>query len=181
MGAIGCLAFVIEASAGSWSAVHIERTLGANPAVSGWGPGIVGLSMIVGRLAWQRRSGRANEFVVLAIGMVGTTVGIVVAATAQTPAVAITGFGIAGLGMAVVGPVVYGFAGRTTDDAQRGRAIAIVTTISYVGLLAGPALIGVLADATSLRTALLWLVPFGLACSALSLVASRTWRDSHST
>jgi MFS family permease len=178
LGIMGALAFVVEASIGSWSAVHIERTLDASPAISGWGPGIVGLSMVAGRLAFQRVGARLDQLVALGVGAFVSAVGLVIAATAHAPAVAILGFGIAGLGLSVVGPIVYGLAGRAGGQARRGRAIAIVTTISYVGLLRGPAMIGIVAVATSLPAALLWLPPFSLACAALAIVVARSRRGA---
>ncbi|MEA2496989.1 MAG: hypothetical protein QOJ29_4900, partial [Thermoleophilaceae bacterium] len=44
--------------------------------------------------------------------------------------------------------------GRSADEAARGVAVSIVTTIAYLGFVIGPATVGLLADVTSLRASL---------------------------
>jgi hypothetical protein len=58
-----------------------------------------------------------------------------------------------GLGAANIVPVMFGAAGRL-PGASPGMSIATVTTLGYAGLLSGPALIGFLAQASSLSVAL---------------------------
>jgi MFS family permease len=64
------------------------------------------------------------------------------------------GFGAVGLGLSVVIPLAYGAAGNT-PGIPGGRGVASVATIGYTGFLAGPAALGWLAEATSLRAAML--------------------------
>jgi MFS family permease len=45
-------------------------------------------------------------------------------------------------------PIIFGIAGRRPDAAT---AVATVTTIGYLGLLVGPPLVGLVAQASSLR------------------------------
>jgi hypothetical protein len=62
------------------------------------------------------------------------------------------GFVIIGVGASNIVPVLFSGAGRV-PDVPPGIALATVTTIAYAGLLLGPALIGFVADATSLPVA----------------------------
>jgi hypothetical protein len=74
------------------------------------------------------------------------------ALAASEPAPAIGGFALMGLGLSVVFPLALRAAGMQGEGA--GPDLAAVSTVGYVGFLAGPPLIGALADASSLRAAL---------------------------
>ena len=70
-----------------------------------------------------------------------------------TPTVAIVGFGLVGLGIANMIPVLFSAAGRI-PGVQAGTALAAVASTGYLGFLAGPPLIGFVAEAMSLPVAL---------------------------
>ena len=74
-------------------------------------------------------------------------------------------FAIAGLGIGNVAPVLFAGGGRLEPDAP-GRGIAAVTTLGYSGFLAGPPLIGIVADITTLRGALFITVAAALIIAA---------------
>ena len=66
-------------------------------------------------------------------------------------------------------PALFARAGRLASPAGRAAAIARVTTIGYTGFIVGPALVGLIAEATTLSIAI-----FVLALLAL-LVAAGGW------
>jgi len=68
---------------------------------------------------------------------------------------AITGFLLVGFGVSSVVPIVYGLAGKSSTMSA-GAALAAVSTISFVGFLIGPPLIGFIAQLSGLR------ISFGL-------------------
>jgi len=69
------------------------------------------------------------------------------------PAAAVAGCGLVGLGISNVIPVLFSAAGQVRG-IQAGTALAAVATVGYLGLLAGPPLIGLTAHVTSLPVAL---------------------------
>ena len=79
------------------------------------------------------------------------------------PSVATTlvGFALAGLGVATLIPAVYHAADELPGLAH-GSGLTVVNWLLRVGFLLSPLVIGVLADATSLRIALLTVVAAGL-------------------
>jgi cyanate permease len=79
----------------------------------------------------------------------------------------VTAWVLFGLGLAAVAPAVLGAAPRA-GDASPAVAIAAVTTIGYLGSFTGPPIIGALAEATSLSTALLALVALSALLAALA-------------
>ena len=63
------------------------------------------------------------------------------------------GFVLLGLGVANVVPIFFSAAGRLPGVAPT-VSLSAITTIGYTGLLAGPALLGFIAQQFSLATAL---------------------------
>ena len=157
LGAVCAVAFVIEGGIENWSALFLERELGAEPAVSALAPAAYALAMVAGRLSGQWLLRVASPGRVLASGAVVSTAALAVGSRAGEAALAICAFGVAGLGIALAAPILFGAAGRRGSDADRGASVATVTTISYLGFLAGPPLVGGTAQAIGLRGSLVLL------------------------
>ena len=168
LGALCAVAFVVEGGIENWSALFLERTLEASPAVSGLGPGLFATAMVAGRLLGQALDVRLGDRYLLAAGAGLAASGLVLAAGAPTVPLALLGLFLGGAGISVAAPTLFGAAGRNAPNSERGSAVASVTTISYLGFLAGPPLIGVVSGALGLRAG------FGVlaAISALLAVAA---------
>lgn len=78
-------------------------------------------------------------------------------ATAHDALVALAGFVIAGAGLALSAPTLFSVAGRLGGQGGRGSALSTVAILGYVGFLVGPALIGGVSSASSLRGGFLFL------------------------
>ena len=166
IGIVGAVAFVVEGGTESWSALYLERQLHAEPAVSGLGPGVFAASMALGRFSGQA-AGRFSDRALLGGGAALAALGCTIAALAPSAPVALVGFALAGAGIALNAPIVFGFAGRKPDAAT---AVATVTTLGYVGLLVGPPLVGGVAQATSLRVSF---VVLALVAATVVVAATR--------
>ena len=162
VGFLGAAAFVVEGGTESWSALFLERQLHAHPAVSGLGPGLFGASMALGRFSGQALH-RYSDRLLLGAGAALSAVGCVVVAAAPSAPVGLVGFVLAGAGISLTAPIVFGIAGRRPDA---GSAVATVTTIGYLGLLVGPPLVGGVAQATSLRVSFVALAVIAAAVAA---------------
>jgi MFS family permease len=88
------------------------------------------------------------------VGAAAGATGTVVAALAPAAPLALAGIAVAGAGISICAPILFSLAGRNADEAVRGAAVSVVTTIAYLGFLVGPAVVGLLADATTLRASL---------------------------
>jgi hypothetical protein len=157
---LGALAFAVllcEGAAADWSAVYLRNDLGTGSEWAVAGFGAFSLAMAVGRLCGDRLVSLLGPAAVvrgsaaLAAGGLGTSLLTGGAGTA------VVGFACLGLGCSNVVPVLFSAAGRT-PGADPTRALAVVTVMGYTALLAGPPLIGMVAQATTLRTALALLV-----------------------
>jgi predicted MFS family arabinose efflux permease len=166
LGTLAALAYLVENAWQSWSAVHLESTLDAPPAVAALGPALFGSAAAIGRLGGHGLARRVSERRLLAGGAVIGAAGTLLAALASTPAVALAGIAVAGLGTSVCAPTLLGLAGRLVGPDQRGSAVSAVTTLAYAGFLVGPAAVGLVAGASGLPTALA-----GVAAIAVVLAA----------
>jgi MFS family permease len=154
LGGLTALAYFIENAWQSWSAVHLEGTLGATPALAAAGPALFAGAAATGRLLGQAASRRVEDRALVRAGAALAAGGTLLAALAPVTALALVGIALAGLGTSVCAPVLIGLAGRHAEPAARAGAVSIVTTLAYFGFLVGPAAVGLAADASSLRAAL---------------------------
>lgn len=141
LGAVAFAALLCEGAVADWSAVHLRETLDAPRSVAPLALAAFSVTMIIGRLASDR--------VLPSVRLSGAlaALGLLLGALAPDPALSIAGFLIAGLGLSSLFPTAI----RRADS---GPAIAAVSSLGYAGLVTGPPLIGAVAEATSLRTAL---------------------------
>jgi len=154
LGVLGALAYFVENAWQSWSAVHLHSTLDADIAQAALGPAFFAGAALSGRLLGHLLAVRVPPRLLLTTGAGVAAAGTLVAATAASVTIALVGIAIAGLGTSVCAPTVFSLAGKNAAPAQRARAISIVTTLAYSGFLVGPAIVGLAAEATSLRLSL---------------------------
>ncbi|GAA1423713.1 MFS transporter [Catellatospora coxensis] len=148
IGLVGFCAVFAEGATADWCAVYLRQILDAGEGQAAVAYSAFALSMAGGRLvgdAVVRRFGAVGT--VRVAGIVGIAGGLLVV-TAWTPLVGVLGFGLIGLGCAVVVPLAFSAAGHTGDHPA--HAIAGVATVSYGAGLAAPGLMGGIAHATSL-------------------------------
>ncbi len=149
-------AFVSENANESWSALHIERTLGAPRGEGGFGPTMLGLTMGLGRLSGQVLTARLGEVRLIFWGAILGMLGLIMLALAPTQGVAVAGIGAFGLGVAVMVPTANALLSRLVPGGLQGLAIARAWMIGFTGFFVGPSMIGAIAQVTSLRVAFLF-------------------------
>ena len=170
LGFVGAVAYWIENAWQSWSAVHLERTLDTSPALGALGPAVFAASMAVGRLLVHRLVRPGAERAVLAGGASAAALGSALAALTPSAPLALVGLAVAGAGCSVCAPTIVSVAGRAARETDRATLIGSLTTLMYLGFLVGPAAVGGLADATTLRTALASVAALSLLLAALAAV-----------
>ena len=166
LGALAFCALLAEGAVGDWSAILVDRETPAGPALAAFALAGFSLTMGFGRLAADPLAERFGHVAVMRAGGLIAAAGLTLALAAGSPGIAILGFAIMGAGLAGVFPLALRMAAAGGGGA--GPAIAAVSTTGYVGFIAGPALIGLLSDATSLPTALALVVVLCLAMAALA-------------
>jgi hypothetical protein len=160
-----------EGGASDWSAKLVRDNLHAAAAVGAIAYAVFSLAMGTGRLIADRLWARWGSAGLLrrsgALAAVGFAAGLVVG----TPASAIAGFAALGFGLAGVVPTLFR-SGADEPGVSTGPGLAAVSSLGYLGFLAGPPLIGGVAQLTSLRTACGLLVLAGLLVVLLAPSAS---------
>ncbi|MEV6973780.1 MFS transporter [Kitasatospora sp. NPDC093806] len=148
IGLVGFCAVFAEGASMDWSGVYLRDVTGASTTVAAAAYTAFALTMAVSRLAGDaviRRLGAVRS--ARLSGAIATAGGLLVV-VADRPALAIPGFALIGIGVAVVVPLAFAAAGRIGTNPS--QSIAGVATVTYTSGLIAPAIVGGLAQATSL-------------------------------
>ena len=153
IGLIAFAALVAEGSVGDWSAIYLNEYQGADTRTAAIALTVFALAMAIMRFAGDHLVARFGPFTILqASGSLAAT-GLTVALLTSSPAIAILGYGISGLGVAVLFPVALSIAPRFSG-LSASASVAAVATLGYGGFLIGPPVIGLVADQIGLPLAL---------------------------
>jgi predicted MFS family arabinose efflux permease len=153
LGLLAMMVMVVEGASADWSALHLIQNTGASPAVAAAGFAAFSLAMASCRFIGDAATERFGRVMILRGGGLLITTGFLLAVLVPVPALAAAGFGLIGLGAANIVPILIGQASRL-PGVTPGAGVAAVTTIGYLGFLAGPPLIGLLARALGLAGSL---------------------------
>jgi MFS family permease len=160
-----CGAFVEDAGA-SWSALYLRTELDAGAATAGLGFVALSMAMTVGRLTGDRIVDRFGQRRVARAGGALTAAGMGLALALPSVPTTLLGLFLAGLGVATLIPAVY-HAADELPGLPHGVGLAVINWLLRIGFLVSPPLVGALADATSLRVALLAVVLAGVGALVL--------------
>ncbi len=163
--AFACL--LCEGAAADWGAVYVDRDLAASAQVAALSYAAFSLAMALTRLVGDRLTAAFGPVALVRGGSLLAAAGVGLALLVASAPAALAGFACLGAGLATVVPVVFRAAGEL-PGVTPGRAIAAVTTTGYAGFLAGPPLIGALAEVTRLPVALAVLPVLAVALAGLA-------------
>lgn len=172
LGALAFVAFLVEGAILDWSALLMTTHQNIPAAQAGIAYAVFSVAMTAGRLGGDRVVASLGGRRVLVLGGLTTAAGLAIVLTARWPLVALGGFLLVGLGAANIVPVLFTAAGRQ-NAMPSGLAIASMTAIGYAGILAGPAAMGFVADASSLPAAFAMLGVLMLAVPLCARSATR--------
>ena len=166
---VGLMCFVVYLAEGAvldWSALYLTGEKGLEVARGGLGYAAFALMVTIARFAGAPLVNSLGTARVIAFGGMLAAFGIGLSLTAEHWALALVGYGLCGLGCANVSPVLISSLSRQ-DGMPVQLAVTVATTIGFAGVLAGPAMMGVVAHFSSLGMAfallavlLLGIVPF---------------------
>lgn len=167
--ALAIIAFCVmlgEGAMADWSALYLRESLGTNAGLAAAGYACFSLGMVAGRFAGDTLAEHVGPPRLVTAGGALAAVGLGFGLLTGQPLAALVGFVCVGLGFSTVVPLAISAAGRTRGVAS-GLAIAAVTTTGYFGFLVGPPVIGLLAQALTLRAALGVVVALAVIIAAL--------------
>jgi MFS family permease len=158
---------VVEDAGSTWAAVYLGNGLGAGGAIVALGYLALLGFQFVGRTTGDRMVDRFGERAVARGGALFAAAGMGLALAFPTVPGTIAGFAAAGLGVATSIPAAMHGADRL-PGLRPGTGLAVLAWLMRLGLVGAPPIVGLIADATSLRFGLL-IVP--AACLAIVAAA----------
>lgn len=168
LGTLCLLAFLAEGAILDWSAVFLTEERGVEHSIAGLGYATFAVMMALGRLNGDRIVLKLGSRAALIGGGLIVVLGFLMVVLITNWWLNLVGFAVIGAGLANIAPVYLSLAGA--QRAMPGElAIAAATSIGYLGILMGPALIGFVAHSTSLSVALL-----AVASSMIAVMISAT-------
>lgn len=165
LAALAFVSFGTEGAVGDWSGTYLARS-GVSPGFAAAAYAAFSLLMITGRIVGDRIVAAAGPRATVGLGALIAGAGLAISAASPGLAGGVVGFGLVGAGLANVVPVIFSAAGRTGSSSAVG--IASAATSGYAGLLIGPVVIGAVASAADLRSAIVMLAAVALCAAAFA-------------
>ncbi len=165
LGALGLLCAIAEGSIGSWSSLFMKEQFDASDAMAPLALSAFSMMMLVARSWGDTLKARYGAQALVCAGSATAALGLAIAMLAPGAFMALAGFALAGLGLALVFPFVYSAAGKESKVALAG-----VATMGYAGSLMGPPLMGAVAEGLGLQSAI---GIIALLAATMAVVASR--------
>ena len=152
---VGIMCFVVYLAEGAvldWSALYLTERKALDTTMGGLGYASFALMVTIGRFAGAPLVNALGTARVIGFGGLLAALGIAIGLVTKHWAFALLGYGLCGLGCANVSPVLISSLSRQ-QVVPVHQAVTAATTIGFAGVLAGPALMGVIAHYASLTFA----------------------------
>ncbi|MBD2701610.1 MFS transporter [Spirosoma sp. BT702] len=153
LGAMCFAIFLAEGAVLDWGAIFLRDIKGISPEFAGAGYAAFSVAMAVIRLVGDNLVARLNAKTVVISGSLIAAVGLIVILLSPWTFLTLIGFVLIGAGVANIVPVLFSEAG-SLPTIPPTVSLSTITTMGYTGLLAGPALLGFIAQQFSLSIAL---------------------------
>ncbi|GHU95660.1 MFS transporter [Bacteroidia bacterium] len=150
VGLIALGSMVCEGTVYNWSGIYFERVLVVPTHLIRLGYITAMCCMTIGRFAIDGFITRFGAINVLRVSGALMLAGLFLVIGTPHIALCTIGFGLVGAGMSSIIPICYSLAGRSSTMLP-GIAIATISSISFLGLLMGPSVIGVISESIGLR------------------------------
>lgn len=166
LGALGFLGSMAEGSIADWSGVFLKEHFGASDGLAPLALSAFSVMMLLARLVGDKLKARYGARPLVTSGSMVGAAGLFFAVLSPNAYLALFGFAVAGMGLALVYPFVFSAAG-----AQGPAALAGVASMAYSGSLMGPPVIGAIAQGMGMQVAIAYI---GGLASLIAFVASRS-------
>ncbi|MFD4943727.1 MFS transporter [Streptomyces sp. NPDC058409] len=177
LAALSLMVMLCEGAANDWSALHLKEILGASASTAAFAYGTFAATMTIGRLLADRLVARFGSMAILRYGAATAAVGITIVALCPWMWAAFAGWALFGLGLSGCVPQLFSAAGHA-DPSAAGANVSRVAGLGYVGMLAGPAVIGWLTHLVALNHAFVLLT---LLCAVTAVAAGILRKGSDRT
>lgn len=169
---LGIIGFCCMASEGvmfDWSGVYFKEIVKAPGPLVILGYTSFMIMMASGRFLGDRLIYKYGRKRVLQISGLLISIGLFTSVFLPYLVPSTLAFMLVGLGVSTIVPTVYSIAGKNTTVAP-GEALTIVSSVSFLGFLMGPPVIGFIAEAAGLQFSFAFIGIFGV---MIAVMASR--------
>ena len=161
IGVLAAMGLITEGAMYDWSVLFMKQDRGSNASLAAMAYASFSAAMAAGRFGGDWIRGHLSPVVLMRGSGVLAAVGMSLALFVPSPVVALIAFALVGLGLSNVVPVLFSAASKI-PGVSPAHGIAAVSSLGYLGMIAGPPLIGMVAQASSLTTGLLTVVVFAV-------------------
>ncbi|WP_437890572.1 MFS transporter [Phytobacter sp. V91] len=179
LGLICFIIFMAEGTVLDWSALYLVESRNIPDTLGGLGFAAFATSMTIGRLTGDAIVGKYGALKVVMAGTLIATLGFLIVINSYTLTVVLVGYLLIGIGCANIVPVMFSQIGKQKSMPQM-VAVPAVTTLGYIGVLAGPAIIGYIAHHSSIAHGFIFVTALVVLAALLSF-SIRTLLKEHAT
>ncbi len=174
LGVLASMGLIAEGAMYDWSVLFMKQERGSEASTAALAYASFSGAMALGRFGGDWVRARTSPTKLMRISGVLGAAGMALALAVPSPAVGLAGFALVGLGLSNVVPVLFSAASKV-PGVSSAHGIAAVSGVGYLGMMAGPPLIGLIAEHSSLTTGLLVVVVFAV---FMALSAKRAMRGA---
>ena len=149
--ALGFSAILVEGGGADWNPLYLREYGHASQGLAAAGFAAFSVAMMAVRFRADRLTARTSAVTVARLGALLAAIGFGIAIALPAVPGAIFGFVLVGTGVAVMVPLAFS---AGANLGRSGTALSLVAATAYAGSIAGPGLIGIVADHVGLRLAL---------------------------
>ncbi|NDZ12549.1 MFS transporter [Variovorax sp. WS11] len=171
LGVLAALGLIAEGAIYDWSVLYLKQELGSPQQQAALAYASFSAAMAATRFGGDAMRARFAPADLLRSSALLAAASMTLVLLTDAPWLALAGFAGVGVGFANVVPILFAASARV-PCVEPARGIAAVSAAAYLGFMAGPPVIGFLAEVSSLTAALYVVVAF-----AVALAASARWSD----
>ncbi|MGR3807261.1 MFS transporter [Pasteurella testudinis] len=157
IGVVCFVFFLAEGTVLDWSGIFLSEYRAVPNASAGLGVACFSVAMTIGRLLGDRAVSYIGAKPMMLLGSLTAMFGFLLSLSLDLWQAALVGYSLIGLGCSNIVPILFSATGKQAEMPE-ALAVTAVSTLGYVGVLAGPALVGLGAEIYSLPTALFFVV-----------------------
>ncbi len=176
LGTVAFCGMAAEGAMSDWSGLYLIDVVGTQKNIAPIGLAAYMVTMATGRFLIDKATQKWGRKRVLQTGGTLIAVGLFTAVALPHFVTTIIAFMIIGLGTAGIVPTIYSVAGQKTK-IPTSIALTIVSSVSFLGFLMGPPLIGYISSVTNLRYSYALIGLFGICIVVLASMIKVLKRD----
>jgi len=161
LGVLASMGLIAEGAMYDWSVLFMKQERASTASTAALAYASFSGAMAAGRFGGDWVRARVSPARLMRASGVLAALGMAVALAVPSAWVALLGFACVGLGLSNVVPVLFSAASQV-PGVSPAHGIAAVSGVGYLGMMAGPPLIGLVAEHSSLSTGLVVVVVFAV-------------------